>query len=185
MRDQNLPKAQNAVLHSTEERSSFWCGNVHVTRVALSTRVTSAQKLEMLKAMVFPWNPSEGFPINPTLRGNTRPLTSSGQLGSGGVRPELAASLPGVRSAHDGLGGIVPSLGGVVREPLGVIREALGGDRKCVKGDEEAAAGVRAASTDSQLQAPSGLLTTCPISWKPEGSFIPNTWSFLSLTSHS
>lgn len=40
---------------------------VCVTRVWLSTRVTSAQKLEMDIAMVFPLNPSEGLPINPTL----------------------------------------------------------------------------------------------------------------------
>lgn len=40
---------------------------VCVTKVWLSTSVTSAQKLEMDIAMVFPLKPSEGFPINPTL----------------------------------------------------------------------------------------------------------------------
>lgn len=70
MRNQHLQKAQNAVSHSTERRRRR--GDVRVTKVGLSTRVTSAQKLETLMAMVFPLNPSEGFPISPTLRGNTR-----------------------------------------------------------------------------------------------------------------
>lgn len=38
-----------------------------LTSVWLSTKVTSAQKLEMDMAMVFPLKPSEGFPIIPTL----------------------------------------------------------------------------------------------------------------------
>lgn len=44
--------------------SSYKCV---LTRVWLSTKVTSAQKLEMDMAMVFPLKPSEGFPIIPTL----------------------------------------------------------------------------------------------------------------------
>lgn len=43
------------------------CVCVFVTKVWLSTKVTSAQKLEIVMAMVFPLKPSEGFPINPTL----------------------------------------------------------------------------------------------------------------------
>lgn len=48
---------------------------MHVTKVWLSTRVTSAQKLEMDMATVFPLNPSEGFPMSPTLRVNTQAVT--------------------------------------------------------------------------------------------------------------
>lgn len=47
---------------------TFVLANVRVlTRVWLSTKVTSAQKLEMDMAIVFPLKPSEGFPITPTL----------------------------------------------------------------------------------------------------------------------
>lgn len=57
----------------------FRSENMCVTKVWLSIKVTSAQKLEMVIAMVFPLNPSEGFPINPTLWVNTQlwPLYSS------------------------------------------------------------------------------------------------------------
>lgn len=37
------------------------------TKRWLSISVTSAQKLEIVIAMVLPLKPSEGFPINPTL----------------------------------------------------------------------------------------------------------------------
>ena len=42
-----------------------------LTRVWLCVSVTSAQKLQIVMAMVLPLKPSEGFPISPTLRRQT------------------------------------------------------------------------------------------------------------------
>lgn len=44
-----------------------WFGHALLTSFADSTIVTSAQKFEMEREMVFPWNPSDGFPIKPIL----------------------------------------------------------------------------------------------------------------------
>lgn len=60
--------------------------DVDATKVRLSTRVTSAQKLEMDRATVFPLNPSEGFPMSPTLWVNTQPLTFEPAGGEAGSR---------------------------------------------------------------------------------------------------
>ncbi len=58
---------RNVSAYECEHTRVCVCVCVCVTKVWLSTRVTSAQKLEMDIAMVFPLKPSEGFPINPTL----------------------------------------------------------------------------------------------------------------------
>lgn len=82
-------------------------------------------------AMVFPLNPSEGFPISPTLRENaqSRPLNSP-DASRDAERGFSIRGVPGVRPARDRFGRIVLRLGGVVREPLGVVWEALTSQRK-------------------------------------------------------
>ena len=48
-------------------RSSLCRSMGQLTSLADSMIVTSAQKLEIEREMVFPWNPSDGLPIKPIL----------------------------------------------------------------------------------------------------------------------
>lgn len=103
---------------------------------------------------------------------------SASRTGLSGCACDMRSAVPGVGSAGDGLGGVVLLLGGVVCEPLGVVWEALRKNGTGRSSNPPAGAAEEHAHRDE-------IRTTCPISWKPVGSFIPNTSRFFSLTSHS